>query len=228
MADSKEAAVSVQPPSSLSTDGEPTVHGHDGGHHLHFAQRGADVDLATVGANNDSDIDGYDAARMAARSALTTEEEKKLMRRVDIRMMILCSLIFLIKNLDMANLSNARIMNAGTPQNIMTQLKLTSDEYSLLTVLYYVPYIVFEAPSNLLIKRARPSVWQARIIVSWGIALLCHVPVSNKGGIYATRFLLGLFEAGMFPGVILQMTYWYRPDEMSIRLLYFCKFRVSI
>lgn len=87
-----------------------------------------------------------------------------------------------------------------------------------------VPYIVLEAPSNLLLKRAKPSVWQARIIISWGIALLCHVPVSNKGGIYATRFLLGLFEAGMFPGVILQMTYWYRPDEMSIRLLYFCTF----
>ena len=68
----------------------------------------------------------------------------------------------------------------------------------------------------------RPSVWQARIIISWGVMLLCHIPVRNKGGIYATRFLLGLFEAGMFPGVILQMTYWYRPDEMSIRLLYFC------
>ncbi|ERT02929.1 pantothenate transporter [Sporothrix schenckii 1099-18] len=221
MADSKEAAVSVQPSPAVSTDGELTVSGYDGGHHLHFAQRGAEVDLVTVGASTDADIDGYDAARMRARSALTAAEEKKLMRRVDVRMMILCSLIFLIKNLDSANLSNARIMNAGTPRNIMTQLKLTSDEYSLLTVLYYVPYIVLEAPSNLLLKRARPSVWQARIIVSWGIALLCHVPVHNKGGIYATRFLLGVFEAGMFPGVILQMTYWYRPDEMSIRLLYF-------
>ena len=153
MAESKEATVNVQTP-SLSTDGEPTVHGHDGGHQLHFAQRGADVDLAKVGVNTDSDIDGYDAERMRARSALTTEEEKKLMRRVDIRMMILCSLIFLIKNLDSANISNVRIMNAGTPRNIMTQLKLTSDEYSLLTVLYYVPYIVLEAPSNLLLKRA--------------------------------------------------------------------------
>ena len=54
------------------------------------------------------------------------------------------------------------------------------------------------------------------------------MPVRNKGGIYATRFLLGLFEAGMFPGVILQMTYWYRPDEMSIRLLYFCKLTATL
>jgi hypothetical protein len=73
------------------------------------------------------------------------------------------------------------------------------------------------------LKKFSPSTWQSRIMISWGIALLCHVPVSNKGGIYGTRFLLGLAEAGMFPGVILQMTYWYRPDEMSVRLLYFCK-----
>lgn len=52
---------------------------------------------------------------------------------------------------------------------------------------------------------------------------MCHAAVTNKAGLFATRFLLGLAEAGQFPGVILQMTYWYRPDEMSLRLLYFCK-----
>jgi hypothetical protein len=85
-------------------------------------------------------------------------------------------------------------------------------------------------------------------MISWGTFLLCNVAAKNKGGLYVTRFLLGavrltseLFflaiegrghentfaniaqaEAGQFPGVILQMTYWYRPDEMSLRLLYFC------
>ena len=80
-------------------------------------------------------------------------------------------------------------------------------------------------------------------MLSWGIALMCNAAVKNKGGLYTTRFLLGVVsyrpnkshyfrikhtnlqqaEAGQFPGVILQMTYWYRPDEMSLRLLYFCK-----
>jgi hypothetical protein len=82
-----------------------------------------------------------------------------------------------------------------------------------------------------------------------GIALACHAPVKSKQGLYAVRFLLGLvslhagptqankhisdyvtwqFEAGMFPGVVLQMTYWYRPDEMSLRLLYFCEYSLLI
>ncbi|KAJ0110217.1 hypothetical protein J7T55_000649 [Diaporthe amygdali] len=184
---------------------------------LHFARRGADIDEAIA----TGDISGFDAERMRARASLTAEEERKLMRKVDLRIMTLCSLLFLFKNIDSDNISNARIMNRGTDRNIMTQLGLTSDEYNLLTVFYYVPYILGEAPSNLLLKRASPSTWQSRIMVSWGIALLCHVPVTNKAGIWATRFLLGLAEAGMFPGVILQMCYWYRPDEMSIRLLYF-------
>ncbi|KAK1448478.1 hypothetical protein CCUS01_11577 [Colletotrichum cuscutae] len=205
MADTKDISTRTN---SLSGGGGASKDG------LTFARRGEQIDESISG-----DISGFDAERMRARSLLTADEEKKLMRRVDLRIMTICSLLFLMKNIDSDNISNARIMNKGTPRNIMTQLNMTSDEYNLLTV----PYIVLEAPSNLLLKRLRPSAWQSRIMISWGIALLCHVPVTNKGGIYATRFLLGAFEAGMFPGVILQMTYWYRPDEMSIRLLYFSR-----
>ncbi|KAI1148294.1 major facilitator superfamily domain-containing protein [Nemania diffusa] len=196
--------IEVDSSSSSSVDG------------FHRAVRGEVIDV-----KDDQTILGFDAERMQARAALTAEEEKKLIRRIDWHLMPLCSLIFLFKNLDVDNVSNARIMNRGTPQNILTQLNLTSDEFALITVLYYIPYIVGEAPSNLLLKRFSPSRWQSRIMVTWGIVLALHVPVTNKAGLYAARFFLGLAEAGMFPGVILQMTYWYRPDEMSIRLLYF-------
>ncbi|VUC22202.1 unnamed protein product [Clonostachys rosea] len=222
MADGKDVAISSN---TVSSDSPPLSETGDRNAEasaskpsgLTYARRGEEVDDATVAQG----VDGFDAERMRDRALLTAEEEKKLMRRVDWRIMTVCSLLFLLKNLDSDNISNARIMNKGTDMNIMIQLKMTSDEYNLLTVLYYIPYIVFEAPSNLLLKKFSPSTWQSRIMISWGIALLCHVPVNNKGGIYATRFLLGLAEAGMFPGVILQLSYWYRPDEMSVRLLYF-------
>ncbi|KAF4125518.1 transporter [Geosmithia morbida] len=182
-----------------------------------FVKRGEVVNDFTSGQG----AAGFDAERMRDRALLTEAEEKALLRRIDWRIMTICSFLFLMKNLDSDNISNARIMNRETDRNILTELNMTSDQYNLLTVVYYVPYIVLEAPSNLLLKKMKPSNWQSRIMISWGICLLGHVPVSNKGGLYAARFLLGVFEAGMFPGVILQMTYWYRPDEMSIRLLYF-------
>ncbi|EME85970.1 uncharacterized protein MYCFIDRAFT_39363 [Pseudocercospora fijiensis CIRAD86] len=182
----------------------PEVHASaNDGKTLHYARRGDD---AAGSEYEESEIQGFDAERMRARILLSVEEEKKLLRRIDWHMMPLCSLMFLLKNLDSDNISNARIMNKGTDQNIMNQLGMSSDAYTLLTVLYY---------------RMRPSVWQSRIMLTWGVVLCCHVACTNKSGIYAARFMLGLAEAGMFPGVILQMTYWYRPDEMSVRLLYF-------
>lgn len=49
--------------------------------------------------------------------------------------------------------------------------------------------------------------------------LCCHAAVTNKGGLYAVRFLLGLFEAGLWPGILLQLCYWYRPDELAPRIV---------
>ncbi|KAI0186088.1 major facilitator superfamily domain-containing protein [Xylaria flabelliformis] len=184
------AAKSVVASTSIEADSSSSRCGDD----FYRAARGEVADVKGY-----QTILGFDNERMRARTALTAEEEKKLLRRIDWHLMPLCSLIFLFKNLDVDNVANARIMNRGTPQNIITQLNLTSDEFALVTVLYYV-----------------------RIMISWGIVLALHVPVVNKQGLYAVRFFLGLAEAGMFPGVILQMTYWYRPDEMSLRLLYFC------
>lgn len=55
-----------------------------------------------------------------------------------------------------------------------------------------MPYIVFEAPSNLLLKRMKPSTWQSRIMLTWGIALCCHAAATSKSGIFAARFFLGV------------------------------------
>ncbi|KAI9733988.1 MAG: hypothetical protein M1834_002645 [Cirrosporium novae-zelandiae] len=185
---------------------------------LHYTRRG---EVLEQNAFVEDSIEGYDAERMQARMSLSAADEKKLLRRIDWHLMPLCALMFLAKNLDSSNVSNVKIMNKGTDQNILTQLSMTANEYNLVTTVYYIPYIVFEAPSNLLIKRLLPSRWQSRIMVTWGAALACHAAVTSKQGLYIARFFLGLAEAGMFPGVILQMTYWYRPDEMSLRLLYF-------
>ena len=155
---------------------------------FHYARRGSVAEPAP----GDSSIEGYDAERMAARTLLSADEEKKLLRKIDWHLMTLCSVMFLLKNIDADNVSNARVMNKGTPTNIMTQLGMTSNEYNLVTTLYYVPYIVAEAPSNLLIKRLLPSRWQSRIMVTWGIALACHAAVTNKEGLYVARFFLGL------------------------------------
>ncbi|TRX87827.1 hypothetical protein FHL15_011286 [Xylaria flabelliformis] len=123
--------------------------------------RAARGEVADV--KGDQTILGFDNERMRARTSLTAEEEKSLLRRIDWHLMPLCSLIFLFKNLDVDN----------------------------------IPYIVGEAPSNLLLKWFSPSRWQSRIMISWGIVLALHVPIVNKQGLYAVRFFLGLAEAAV-------------------------------
>ncbi|KAH7146243.1 major facilitator superfamily domain-containing protein [Dactylonectria macrodidyma] len=164
-------------------------------------------------------VTGYDASVMRARATLSSDEEKKLLRRIDWRLIPLLSIMYMVKTIDASNVSNARIMDRGTPRNILIELNITSDQYNFVTAAYYIPYILAETPSNLLIKHLKPSVWQARIMISWGIVLCCHAAVKNPAGLYTVRAFLGFFEAGLWPGILLQFCYWYRPDEMASRIV---------
>lgn len=88
--------------------------------------------------NEDATAQTEDEIARKNRTLLSAQEEKALLRRIDWRIMTVCSLLFLLKNIDADNISNARIMNKGTDRNIMTELNMTSDQYNLLNVLYYV------------------------------------------------------------------------------------------
>lgn len=100
---------------------------------LHYVRRGQEID------DHDTDlIAGYEADHMRARALLTSEEEKKLLRRIDWHIMPLCAIAFLLKNIDANNVSNARIMNRGSDQNILKQLGMTANEFNFVSTIYYV------------------------------------------------------------------------------------------
>jgi len=89
---------------------------------------------------------------------------------------------------------NARILG-------MTEdLDMTGDDYNIALFTFFIPYILFEVPSNIIIKRVAPSTWLAGIMFFWGVATIGQGLVKTNGGLVAMRVLLGLFEAGFFPG----------------------------
>lgn len=116
-------------------------------------------------------------------SAFSSIEGKKLLRRINWHLLPLLAMMYIIKTMEAQNVSNARIMDRGTKRNILVELNMSSNDYNLVTVAYYIPYIVAEAPSNIRLKKLKFSVWQARVMVSWGIALCCHVAATNAGGL---------------------------------------------
>ncbi|TVY15200.1 MFS transporter prlL [Lachnellula arida] len=163
--------------------------------------------------------------RIAFLSSFSPEEDKAIRRKVDWRFLWLIGMMYIIKNIDYTNAASVKVLQVGKPSNILKQLKMSADDYNWVQSIYFISYIVFEVPSNLLLKKMSPRNWQFRIILSWGIVLACHAAVKNKKGLYTARFFLGMMEAGMFPGIAAQLCSWYRSDEMGKPIMWMFGFQ---
>jgi MFS family permease len=101
----------------------------------------------------------------------------------------------------------------GLPQ----ELGLTGQQPNIVLTVFFVPYILFEIPSNICLKRFKPHIWLSGSILAFGIVMLCQGFVHNYSGILATRFFLGLAEAGIFPGSFYLISFWYKREEAQKR-----------
>ncbi|KAK7181938.1 hypothetical protein DPSP01_009533 [Paraphaeosphaeria sporulosa] len=148
--------------------------------------------------------------------------ERRVVRKIDMWILPFICISYLINYLDRVNLGNARTLNNNTPEsNLVKELDLTGNRYNIAVAVFFVPYVVFEAPSNFAMKFFTPSVWIGRIMISWGIITICTCAVKSFGGLLAIRFFLGVAEAGFFPGVVMYLCYWYKPSERATRLAIF-------
>ncbi|KAK5130038.1 hypothetical protein LTR08_002512 [Meristemomyces frigidus] len=144
-------------------------------------------------------------SREAFLVSFTPAEDKSIMRKVDRRFLLLIGILYMTKNIDYQNAASVKVLQVGESRNVLTELSMTPDEYNWVQSVYFISYIIFEIPSNLLLKKMSPRIWQSRIILTWGIVLACHAAIPNKQTYYALRFLLGMMEAGMFPGIAAQL-----------------------
>jgi MFS transporter, ACS family, tartrate transporter len=95
------------------------------------------------------------------------------------------------------------------------ELGISRQQFGLLAGIFFLGYFFFEIPSNLLLHRIGARVWIARILVSWGIVAVLTGFAKTVSQIYILRFLLGVAEAGFFPGIILYFTYWFPQREQA-------------
>jgi MFS family permease len=95
------------------------------------------------------------------------------------------------------------------------ELAISSQQFGLVAGIFFFGYFLFEVPSNLLLHKIGARVWMARILVSWGIIAVLTGFVSSVSQLYTARFLLGLAEAGYFPGIVLYLSYWFPQREQA-------------
>lgn len=112
---------------------------------------------------------------------------------------------------------NAKLLNANVHDDLVSNTHLTNQEYLVALMIFIVAYTIFETPSNYMLKKFKPNRWLAFLMFMWGVMTMILGAVHSFGGIVAVRFLLGAFEAGLFPGMVYCLTFWYKPDERALR-----------
>jgi len=119
-------------------------------------------------------------------------DEKKLMRKVDFRLIPWLCVLYLLSFLDRSAIGNAKLYG------LEKDLKISDEQYNLALTVFFFPYALFEVPSNILLKRLRPSIWFPIITILVGICMMSQGLVHSYGGLIAARFFLGMTEAGKF------------------------------
>ena len=128
--------------------------------------------------------------------------EEATYRKVAWRLTPLLMLCYVVAYLDRVNVGFAKLQ-------MTADLNLSDAVYGFGAGIFFVGYFIFEVPSNIILHKVGARVWIARIMASWGIVSMLTMFVTTPTMFYVMRFLLGLAEAGFFPGIILYLTYWY-------------------
>ncbi len=128
--------------------------------------------------------------------------EKATYDKVFWRIIPFLFLCYVVAFLDRVNVGFAKLQMAG-------DLQFSDAVYGFGAGVFFIGYFIFEVPSNVILERVGAKLWIARIMVTWGIISSCFMFVETEFWFYTLRFLLGVAEAGFFPGVILYLTYWF-------------------
>merc|ERR1712000_501543 len=140
---------------------------------------------------------------------------KKLIRKMDWALLPFLALLYLLSFLDRTNIGNARLAN------LEEDLNMSGLDYNVALSIFFPFYVAAEIPSNMMMKKTRPSIWIPTIMVAWGVCCTLMGIVTNYGGLLAARAALGIAEGGLFPGVTYYITLWYRRHECGLRMAIF-------
>ncbi|EFQ95907.1 hypothetical protein PTNB73_03676 [Pyrenophora teres f. teres] len=150
-------------------------------------------------------------------------EEKRLIRKIDWRLLPILGALYSIALIDRTNVSNARV--AGMDKDLKLYI---GDRYTIVLVMFFPTYFLLELPSNLVLRKVGSANWLSFIALSWGAVMIGQGFVKSWISLTICRVLLGAFEAGFFPGCVYLITCWYKRYEVQKRLGGFYLFSVGI
>ncbi|MBN3725152.1 MFS transporter [Burkholderia sp. Ac-20379] len=145
-------------------------------------------------------------------------DERAVLRKTAIKLIPFLFLLYIVSYIDRTNVGFAALQ-------MNRDLGLTPAMYGLGAGIFFIGMLPFEVPSNLLMVKFGARVWLARIMVVWGFVTLATSMIAGPNSFYAVRFLLGVSEAGFFPGVLFFLTFWF-PREYRTQII--ARFMISL
>ncbi|WP_454734947.1 MFS transporter [Cupriavidus necator] len=135
-------------------------------------------------------------------------------RKVSWRLVPFLLLCYVVAYLDRVNVGFAKLQ-------MLNDLKFSETIYGLGAGIFFIGYFLFEVPSNVILHKVGARIWIARIMITWGAISAAMMFVTTPTMFYVLRFLLGIAEAGFFPGIILYLTYWYPANRRGRTTTFF-------
>jgi sugar phosphate permease len=130
----------------------------------------------------------------AAINRFTPEEQRRIVRKVDLRLIPTLGFMYCVSLMDRTNLGVAMVAGMGV------DLKLTGERYSIIVLLFFITYVALQPPATVVLRKLGPRIFLPSIVVIWGAVMIAFGCVKEWTTLIPLRLLLGIFEAGFFPG----------------------------
>ncbi|OIW27618.1 MFS general substrate transporter [Coniochaeta ligniaria NRRL 30616] len=145
----------------------------------------------------------------------TAEEEKKLVRKIDVRIMVWAWVMFLALDLHRRNI------NRAISDNMLVEIGMNTNDFNYGQTIFLACFLAAELPSGLISKKLGADRWIPTIMCCWSIVAGSQAFLTNRAGFYAIKALLGLLMGGFIPDSVLWLTYFYKSNELPLRLAWF-------
>ncbi|KAI0888064.1 MFS general substrate transporter [Annulohypoxylon maeteangense] len=171
---------------------------------------------ASVSLHEKLDNDAPSASEEGGGPAHDSIFEKRVLRKIDIRLLPILGALYTIAMIDRSNISVARI--SGLDEDVGLAV---GDRASIALLVFFIGYMLFELPSNMIIHRVGAANWISLIVFAWGLVSMGIGFLNNWVALAVLRSFLGVFEAGFYPGCVYLISSWYRRYEVQKRLATF-------
>ena len=143
-----------------------------------------------------------------------TPFESRVVRKVTRRIIPFVFILYIVNYVDRANIGYAALQ-------MNRELALTAEAFGLGAGVFFIGYFLFEVPSNIALAKFGARPWIARILLTWGVIATAMGFVQNDWQLILARFLLGVAEAGFFPGIVIYLTRWFREKDLATTMSMF-------